>query len=97
MLLDSSKEFLVPVWYHTHSANTLKEFIKREPVESLKMFPSSNLVIISMSYMHDNQAFQTQQTHFPLLKRRKVKGVSKCLKRVWNCLTPVYLRFKRGI
>ena len=31
MHLDSSKQFLVPVWYHTHSANTLKDFIKREP------------------------------------------------------------------
>ena len=50
-----------------------------------------------MSHIHVNQAFQTPQTRFPRLKRRKVKGVSKCLKRVLNCLTPVYLRCKRGI
>ena len=80
MHLDSSKQFLVPVWYHTHSANTLKEFIEREPVESLKMFPSSNLVIICQSYVRVNQAFQTPQTRFPRLKRRKVKGVSTGLK-----------------
>ena len=35
------------------------------------MFPSSNLVIISMSYMHDNQAYQTPQKRFPLLKRQQ--------------------------
>ena len=46
------------------------------------MFPSSNLVIISMSiYTHDNQAFQTPQRRFTLLKHLKVKGVSKCLQR----------------
>ena len=33
-----------------------------------------------MSYMHVNQAFQTPQTRFPRLKRRKVKGVSTGLK-----------------
>ena len=33
-----------------------------------------------MSYMLVNQAFQTPQTRFPRLKRRKVKGVSTGLK-----------------
>ena len=73
MHLDSSKQFLVhvPVSYHTHSANTqntLKEFITRGPVKSLKIF-SNYMSMICMLIKH----FRRHKRVFPVYNAMKSK------------------------